>query len=72
MLNVFKSKNPLIQNQMKDFPEYTLVLLEDIPVKQVMLGERMMPDSFILPSGNDVTVAFADWCRPLRKFVFFH
>ena len=36
-----------------------------IPIEQVMLSERTMPDEFIAPSGNDVTQAFVDWCRPL-------
>ncbi len=56
-------------------PEYGIRLIH-IPVEQVMLGERLMPDSFISSSGNDVTAAFTDWCRPLiggplRKFVSF-
>lgn len=36
-----------------------------IPVEQVMLTERTLPDHFIAPGGNDVTQAFIDWCRPL-------
>lgn len=36
-----------------------------IPVEQVMLAERVMPDEFINKAGNDVTGAFVDWCRPL-------
>lgn len=36
-----------------------------IPVEQVMLAERIMPDEFINEAGNDVTDAFVDWCRPL-------
>lgn len=36
-----------------------------IPVEQVMLEERVMPDAFINAAGNDVTDAFVDWCRPL-------
>ncbi|MCD7737763.1 MAG: diphosphate--fructose-6-phosphate 1-phosphotransferase [Lachnospiraceae bacterium] len=40
--------------------EYTLV-----PVEQVMLFERKMPDEYINEKGNDVTDAFVEWCRPL-------
>lgn len=36
-----------------------------IPVEQVMLAERVLPEAFINREGNDVTDAFVDWCRPL-------
>jgi len=36
-----------------------------IPVDQVMLGERMLPDKYISENGHDVTDDFIDWCRPL-------
>lgn len=36
-----------------------------IPVSEVMLKERLMPDAFISAEGNDVTPAFCEWCRPL-------
>ena len=36
-----------------------------VPIKEVMLYERKMPDSFINERGNDVTQEFVDWCRPL-------
>lgn len=47
-----------------------------IPIEQVMLTERTMPDEFINARGNDVTDAFVEWCRPLiggplRPFVTF-
>lgn len=47
-----------------------------VPIEQVMLRERTMPDEFISPEGNDVTPAFLQWCRPLlggplRRFVSF-
>lgn len=47
-----------------------------IPIEQVMLEERVMPDAFINSAGNDVTDAFVEWCRPLigeplRPFVCF-
>ena len=47
-----------------------------IPIEQVMLTERTMPDEFINARGNDVTDAFVAWCRPLiggplRPFVTF-
>lgn len=36
-----------------------------IPIAQVMLKERTMPENFIAPRGDDVTEAFTSWCRPL-------
>lgn len=47
-----------------------------IPIEQVMLSERTVPDEFISENGCDVTQAFLDWCRPLLgselpKFVSF-
>ncbi len=36
-----------------------------IPIEQVMLEERRVPDSFISPDGFDVTEEFCQWCRPL-------
>ena len=47
-----------------------------IPVEQVMLHERKMPDEFISADGCDVTDAFVEWCRPLigsplRQFITF-
>ena len=47
-----------------------------IPIQQVMLTERTMPDEFINRRGNGVTDAFVEWCRPLigsplRQFVSF-
>lgn len=36
-----------------------------VPIKEVMLYERKMPDSFINDRGNNVTQEFVDWCRPL-------
>lgn len=47
-----------------------------IPIKEVMLHERVLPDSYINERGNDVTEAFLQWCRPLigpklREFVDF-
>ena len=47
-----------------------------IPIKEVMLHERVLPDDYINDRGNDVTDAFLKWCRPLigpelREFVDF-
>lgn len=47
-----------------------------IPIGQVMLTEKTMPDEFINEQGNGVTEAFKTWCRPLigaplRPFVSF-
>lgn len=36
-----------------------------IPLEQVMLVEKKMPDEFINADGNGVTEAFKQWCRPL-------
>ena len=35
------------------------------PIEQVMMVERKLPDGFINKSGDGVTPAFRDWCRPL-------
>ena len=47
-----------------------------IPIEQVMMVEKTMPDHYINETGNDVTGEFLDWCRPLigpelRDFVDF-
>lgn len=36
-----------------------------IPVEEVMLHERVMPDEYINERGNDITEKFVNWCRPL-------
>ena len=36
-----------------------------IPIEQVMLTEKTLPDAFINAEGNGVTEAFKRWCRPL-------
>lgn len=38
---------------------------ELIPISQVMMHERKIPDSWINERGNDVTEEFVRWCRPL-------
>lgn len=47
-----------------------------IPIEEVMLHERVMPNAYMNEKGNDVTEAFLDWCAPLigsplREFVSF-
>ena len=47
-----------------------------IPIEEVMMVEKTVPDAFINAEGNDVTEAFTEWCRPLigpelRDFVDF-
>lgn len=47
-----------------------------IPIEEVMMHERILPDAYINERGNDVTDAFIDWCRPLigpplRDFIDF-
>ncbi len=41
------------------------VRLTEVPLDQVMLVERKLPDTWINPRGNDVPQEFVDWCRPL-------
>lgn len=36
-----------------------------IPVEEVMLHERVMPDEYINERGNDITEKFVNWCWPL-------
>lgn len=36
-----------------------------IPIKEVMMHERVMPEEYINERGNNVTSEFVDWCRPL-------
>ncbi|MFR2692719.1 MAG: hypothetical protein ACLTBV_19050 [Enterocloster bolteae] len=36
-----------------------------IPIKEVMMYERIIPEEYINERGNDVTDAFVKWCRPL-------
>lgn len=36
-----------------------------IPIQEVMLYERTLPDHFINEEGNGVTPAFEEWLRPL-------
>lgn len=53
------------------------VHVERIPIKEVMMHERTVPERYMNPRGNDVTQEFVDWCRPLigpelREFIDFH
>ncbi len=36
-----------------------------IPIHEVMLHERILPESFINQRGNDVTDEYVQWCKPL-------
>lgn len=36
-----------------------------IPIEEVMMNEKAMPDEFISERGNDVTPEFVEWCKPL-------
>lgn len=56
-------------------PDYTAETFL-VPIEQVMLTEKTLPDEFLNAAGNGVTDAFKAWCRPLigpplRKFVSF-
>lgn len=47
-----------------------------VPIQEVMMYERKVPESYINERGNDVTDAFVAWCRPLadiehREFIDF-
>lgn len=53
------------------------VHVKRIPIKEVMMYERTVPENYINERGNDVTQEFVDWCRPLigpelREFIDFH
>lgn len=49
--------------RLSDDPYQSETFLADI--RDVMMTERKMPDSFINAAGNGVTEAFKSWCRPL-------
>lgn len=36
-----------------------------VPIEEVMLNERVMPEDYINERGNDITESFARWCKPL-------
>lgn len=36
-----------------------------VPIEEVMLHERILPDKYINARGNDVTEEFTDWLKPL-------
>lgn len=36
-----------------------------IPIEEVMMNERVMPEDYINERGNDITGQFVQWCRPL-------
>lgn len=51
--------------------------VESIPIEQVMLCERVLPDSYVNERRNNVTQSFVDWCSPLigpglRDFIDFN
>lgn len=48
-----------------------------IPIAEVMMHERIIPETYINERGNDVTEEFVTWCRPLigpelRDFIDFN
>lgn len=52
------------------------VHVKRIPIREVMMHERILPAHYINGRGNDVTKEFTDWCRPLigpglREFIDF-
>ena len=36
-----------------------------VPIDEVMMHERTMPEEYINPRGNNVTEEFVKWCKPL-------
>lgn len=36
-----------------------------IPIEEVMMNERVMPETYINSRGNDITDDFVEWCKPL-------
>ena len=36
-----------------------------IPIEEVMMHERIIPDEFMNERGNNVTNKFIEWCKPL-------
>ena len=36
-----------------------------IPIEEVMLYEKVIPEEYINERGNDVEEAFVKWCKPL-------
>ena len=51
--------------------------VERIPIEQVMLYERVIPETYVNERRNDVTEEFIKWCRPLigpelRDFIDFN
>ena len=47
-----------------------------VPIEEVMMYERKVPESYINERGNDVTEEFVSWCKPLadvhhREFIDF-
>ncbi|MED4224486.1 diphosphate--fructose-6-phosphate 1-phosphotransferase [Neobacillus cucumis] len=36
-----------------------------VPIRDVMLHEKVLPEQYINERGNDVTEEFINWCRPL-------
>jgi ATP-dependent phosphofructokinase / diphosphate-dependent phosphofructokinase len=36
-----------------------------VPIEEVMMNERILPQEYINERGNDVTKEFVEWCKPL-------
>ena len=74
LYHYFKSKYGLLEALLEEkYNEYGLRLEQEsyacetflIPIEEVMMHEKIMPDEFINERGNDVTSAFVEWCKPL-------
>lgn len=49
--------------RVSDEPYHSEIFL--VPIKEVMLTERTLPEEYINEAGNGVTEAYLDWVRPL-------
>lgn len=53
-----------MEREINENQTYQIKLIE-IPIEDVMLWEKPVPDNYINAQGNDVTEEFITWCRPL-------
>ncbi|MCI8664981.1 MAG: diphosphate--fructose-6-phosphate 1-phosphotransferase [Hungatella sp.] len=54
----------------EDMPDHTYkISVSMVPIDEVMLYEKPVPEAYINDRGNDVTEDFVRWCRPLTGAV---
>ena len=56
MIGLFRQDNPEGDYQIEMRP---------VPIKEVMLHEKKLPEEYINDRGNDVRREYVEWCRPL-------